>query len=103
MLEKDAGSPRITRLRVIQIYEADFNLIQKIQWSRRLVRTAEQFFVLGTEQYGSRPHRSAQEVAAKKYFTYHLIRLVKAALATFDYDASACYDGIIVPLAMLAA
>ena len=33
MLEKDQGNPRITRLRVIQIYKADFNLIQKIQWS----------------------------------------------------------------------
>ena len=29
--------------------------------------------------------------------------MIKAALATFNYDASACYDRIVVPLAMLAA
>ncbi len=29
--------------------------------------------------------------------------MIKAALATFDYDVSACYDCIVVPLAMLAA
>jgi hypothetical protein len=37
MIEKIPGSPRINKLRVIHIYEADYNLMLKIIWARRLV------------------------------------------------------------------
>lgn len=37
MLEKDRGPPLITRLRVIQLLEADMNLAFRVLWGRRLV------------------------------------------------------------------
>jgi hypothetical protein len=40
MLEKDAGNPCIHRLRIIHLFEADFNLYMKMQWGKRLVRRA---------------------------------------------------------------
>ena len=38
-----------------------------------------------------------------KQLSYDLSRQCRTNLATFDNDASACYDRIIVALAMLAA
>jgi len=37
LLEKDPGSPEINRLRVIHIFEADYNKFLKTMWARRLV------------------------------------------------------------------
>jgi hypothetical protein len=37
MIEKQLGCPRINKLRVIHLYEADSNLLLKIIWARRLV------------------------------------------------------------------
>ena len=37
MSEKDHGMPRINRLRIIHLFEADYNLFLKIAWGSRLV------------------------------------------------------------------
>ena len=60
MLEKDPGDPKIHRLRVIHIYEADYNLLLSIQW-RNLMRLAEDHHLLNERQYGSRPHRNSHD------------------------------------------
>ena len=36
-IKKDPGSPKLHRLRIIHIYEADMNLILKVLWSRKLI------------------------------------------------------------------
>ena len=36
MIKKASGQPLISRLRVIHLYEADYNLLLKLLWSRRL-------------------------------------------------------------------
>jgi hypothetical protein len=41
MIEKNIGNPQIDKLRVIHIYEADYNLILKIMWARKSVWNAE--------------------------------------------------------------
>ena len=38
MIEKDSGDPKINRLRIIHLFEADYNLFLKLQWGSRLVR-----------------------------------------------------------------
>lgn len=38
MIEKDEGKPYLTRLRVIHLFEADYNLFLKILFGKRLVR-----------------------------------------------------------------
>jgi len=58
MLEKDPGNPRIHRLRVIHIYEADYNLILAVKWREALYH-AEDSGLLNKGLYGSRPGRSA--------------------------------------------
>jgi hypothetical protein len=50
MLEKN---PRMDKLRVIHIFEADFNLLQGIIWNRRLIKHGEKHGAFGEEQWGS--------------------------------------------------
>jgi hypothetical protein len=103
LIEKDPGNPNINRLRIIHLFEADFNFFLKIQWGHRLVRHAEKHYLLNDGQHGSRPGRTAMDPIMLIQLTTDLSRLLKTNLARFDNDASACYDRIIVALGMLAA
>lgn len=103
MLEKDVGNPCIHRLRIIHLFEADFNLYMKMQWGKRLVRRASKHLLLHTGQFGSVPNRTSLEPILLTQLTNDNCRILKKNMARFDNDASACFDRIIVPLAMLAA
>lgn len=103
MIEKDQGRPKITRLRIIHLFEADLNFFIKIQWGSRLVRHADNHNLLHTGQHGSVPCRTAMDPIMLTELTNDLCRQLKHNLARFDNDASACYDRIIVALGMLAA
>ena len=103
MLEKDPGQPFLHRLRIICLYEADFNLYLKLMWAKRLVHHAEDHNKLGEEQGGSRPGRTAIDIANRKALTYLFTRLMKICLGTFDNDAKACFDRIIAALALIAS
>ena len=41
MLEKDKGDPKIHRLRIIHLFEADYNLFLKLIWGCRMIGRAE--------------------------------------------------------------
>ena len=103
MLEKDAGQPRINRLRIIHLFEADLNFFLKIQWGHRLVSRAIELDLLHDSQHGSISQRSTMDPIMLTQLTTDLCRILKHDLARFDNDASACYDRIIVALGMLAA
>jgi exonuclease III len=103
MLEKDPGKPYLHRLRIICLYEADYNLYLKLMWAKRLVHHAEDHDKLGEEQGGSRPGRTAIDIANRKALTYLYTRLTKTSLGTFDNDAKSCYDRIIASLALIAS
>jgi hypothetical protein len=55
MIEKEIGQPRINRLRIIHLFEADFNFFLKLQWGHRLVRRAMDLDLLHDGQHGSIP------------------------------------------------
>ena len=103
MIEKDTGRSAIHRLRTIHLYEADYNLFLKLQWGLRLVRHGETHHGLNDQQFGSRKGRTAMDPVLIKQLPYDLSRQCRTNLATFGNDASACYDRVIVALAMLAA
>ena len=103
MIEKDPGRPRINRLRIIHLFEADYNLFLKLIWGSRLVRRAVLLDLLNDGQHGSVPGRTPMDPIMLNQLTTDLCRLLKTNYARFDNDASACYDRIIVALAMLAA
>jgi Reverse transcriptase (RNA-dependent DNA polymerase) len=101
MIEKIIGNPRIDKLRVIHLFEADYNLILKLIWSRRAVWQAHCCNVLNHGQSGSRPGRRAIDVVIMKEMKYQYARFTKTNLGTIDNDAKSCYDRIICNVAML--
>ena len=104
LIEKDSGQqPKITRLRIIHLFEADFNLFLKLIWGSRLVKRAVSLNLLNNGQHGSIPRSKATDPIMLTQLTTDLCRILKHNLARFDNDASACYDRIIVALGMLAA
>ena len=104
LLEKDPGQqPRIHRLRIIHLFEADLIFFLKLQWGRRLVHRAVDLNLLHEGQYGSTPLQTALDPIMLTQLTVDLCQALKHDLARFDNDASACYDKIIVALGMLAA
>jgi hypothetical protein len=101
MIEKIVGNSRIDKLRVIHLFEADYNLILKIIWSRRAVWHAHCCDVINHGQSGSRPGRRAIDVVIMKEMKYQYARFTKTNLGTIDNDAKSCYDRIICNVAML--
>lgn len=104
MIEKQPGCSRINKLRVIHLYEADYNIILKIIWARKLVWHAHDNEMLNMGQAGSRPGMNAINVVViQKDQKYSFSRLTKTNLATMDNDAKSCYDRIIVNLSMITS
>jgi hypothetical protein len=58
MILKEPNNHRLHRLRVLHLFEADYNLILGVKW-RQLMRHAESKQTLNAGQYGSRSGREA--------------------------------------------
>jgi hypothetical protein len=95
MIEKDEGKPYLTRLRVIHLFEADYNLFLKILFGKRLVRNGERANALNDQQHGSRPRRMTTDALFLSRLEKDLIRQTKSNSAHMDNDATGCYDCII--------
>jgi hypothetical protein len=102
LLQKDINNPRIHRLRVIHIYEADYNLLLAIKW-RQAMHYAEDRNLLNDGLYGSRPHRSAHDPVIIEVLQNETYRMSMKSGVNFDLDASSCYDRILVNVAALSS
>jgi hypothetical protein len=101
MIEKIPGTPRINKLRVIHLYEADYNLLLQILWGRRLVWHAHSQHRINEGQAGARPGRRCIDVVIHKEMKYMYSSITRSDMATMDNDAKSCYDRIICNLAMV--
>jgi hypothetical protein len=101
MIQKTPGISRIDKLRVIHLYEADYNLFLKIFWGRKLVYNSDNTQQLNEGQYGSRPNKKCIDQVIKKVKVYQYAALTRTPMATMDNDAKSCFDRIICALAML--
>jgi hypothetical protein len=102
MIEKDEGKPYLTRLRVIHLFEADYNLFLKVLFGRRMVSNGELYNALNDQQHGSRPRRMTMDALFLSRLEKDLIRQTKTNATHMDNDATGCYDRIIVSLGMIA-
>jgi hypothetical protein len=102
ILEKIPGRPIIEKLRIIMLYEADFNFVLKLIWGKRLVRHAESNLALSSDNHGSRPGRKCTDALLEKLLIYENARLTRPSLIAVDNDAKSCYYRIIKSLAMTA-
>jgi hypothetical protein len=103
MIEKDPENPQIERLRVIHLFEVDYNLSLKLLWGKRMVYQGEDNNCFGKQQHGSRRLHQAINPVHLKTLTYDLTRILCTSLIMFNNDATGCFNCIIVSLAMIAA
>jgi hypothetical protein len=101
MIEKIPGVSRINKLRVIHIFEADYNLILKVIWSRKTIWQVHNSELLNIGQSGSRPGCRAIDVAIQKEMKYTYSKMTRTPLLTIDNDAKSCFDRILCNVAML--
>ena len=93
MLEKQPGIPKIHRLRVIHLMEADYNLILSVKWRALLQHACNKGYV-NEHQFGSQPGKEALDAVFIRELEYELTRLTRSNLLHFDNDATSCYDRI---------
>jgi len=100
MLEKVAGNFNVEKLRIILLFEADFNYNNKwlgcmIMWN------AESAGMMADEQYGSHKQKSAIIQCLNKMFFYDLVWFWRQPAALCSNDAKSCYDCIVLLVAAL--
>jgi hypothetical protein len=101
MIQKVPGVSKLDKLRVIHLFEADYNLILKVMWSRKTVWRNHENKLLNEGQAGSRPGCRAIDVALQKEMKYNYAKLTRTELITIDNDAKSCFDRILCNVAML--
>ena len=74
MIEKEPGNPKIHRLRVIHLYEADYNVILGAKW-RELIHHCEENHLLHPNLYGARPGREALDPVFIEELTNEITRM----------------------------
>ena len=94
MLEKLISNPRIDKVRIIQILEADFNGLLGILWNQRLMKHAILHDAINPNQWAC-PGCSAINTVIMKHLSYSVFHLTHTGGASFDNDAKACYDCIV--------
>jgi len=100
MLEKMAGNCWVEKLRIIMLFEADFNNNNK--WlGKAVMAQAESNQALAEEQYGSRKGKAAGIQCLNKRLFYDYIRATCQPAALCSNDAKSCYNRIILIIAAL--
>jgi len=102
MIEKEPGDPRIHRLRVIHLYEADYSLILGIQF-RRLMHHCEDHNLLNPGCYGCRPARTAHDPIVIEVLQMDYNFATRFPHIKFSNDATSCFDRIIPSVSSIIA
>eukprot|EP00957_Ditylum_brightwellii_P135611 10341042-Ditylum_brightwellii.AAC.1 len=95
MLEKDPGSLKISRLRIIVIVEGDMNAIMKVIWNRWLVPMAEKTQLISPMQFGNCKGCTTLDALLLKVVTMDCFCLFRLNRAILNNDATVCYNRMI--------
>ena len=100
MLEKMPFTPYLHKLRVIHIYEANYNLtLRLIAW--HLSWYAEDNNQLSDAQWGSRSGKSCVDLTLLQNLTYEIAWKLRSHIASLNLDMKACHDRMLPPLTSL--
>ena len=102
MILKQPGNLKIHRLRVIHLYEQDYNLVLATKWKKMISHCSNQQ-VLNPSQFGGVPGKDAVTPTFIEEMQYEISRASKRPLVHMDYDATACYDRIVMNFGSLAS
>lgn len=100
MLEKAAGMPRLHRLRIIQLIEADFNQALLISFTRPMTKNVVDLGLVHPGQWATKEQQCSSAVL-HKVLTLEHCRISKRSIAWMENDATGCFDRIIPVLALL--
>jgi hypothetical protein len=100
MMLKEPDNHGIHHLRVIRLFEADYNLILSVKW-RHQIYAADKQNLVNPGQYGSYPGREATSLCLLEELKTDISYCSRKPIINFDYDASSCYDRFIVSLSSL--
>eukprot|EP00957_Ditylum_brightwellii_P146687 11166125-Ditylum_brightwellii.AAC.1 len=95
MLEKDPGNPKLHRLCIIVIVEANMNMIMKVIWDRRLVPRVEETNYISRVQFGNRKGKTTLDALLLKIATMDSLQLFRLNGALLNNNVVACYDRMI--------
>lgn len=102
MIPKNVHNSRIHRLRVIHIFEADYNLLLGVKW-RDIIWKLENNGGLHPGQHGSRPGHQATDLTLLEELTFDISKYGQTSIGNFDNGTSACYNRVIAEFASLAS
>ena len=89
MILKDEGDTRVHRLRILHLYEADYNLLLGVKWRKLMHHTVDND-LLHTSQYGGVPGRDSITPVLVTEMQYEITRASQKDLITLDFDATSC-------------
>ena len=98
LMEKDAGRPKIHRMRAIHIIEAEVQFLTKLFYCKKLMQKAESMQAITDQQYGGRKEKMAQSAVLNKLMYYGIVQQQLMQAAFMDDDARNCYDRILTAL-----
>ena len=101
LMEKDAGRPKIHRMRAIHIIEAEVQFLTKLFYCKKLMHKAEAMNAITDQQYGGRKNKMAQSAVINKLMYYGIVHQQLMQAAFMDDDARNCYDRIITALSAI--
>jgi hypothetical protein len=102
MLEKIPVVPRINKLIIIQLLEADLNQVLRSVFARNISKLAQETpGIISEHQYG-RSHQTCITPVLNKLLTVQLLIQNKTNGIVLDNDAKGCYDRIVSGIALAA-
>ena len=96
MIEKDPGNPKIHRLRVIHLYENDYNLLLGIKF-RQVIHKCIDNDQINPGCYGGLATKQSLDPVFLEMMQYDYTLMTRFDSIKFANDAGSCYDRIIVP------
>ena len=102
MLEKEPGNPIISKLRVIQLLEADMNFAFWLLWGKRLVHNTMAHSVISPWNLGGHPGARVHSALLLKTISNDYLCFTQHNAIIFDSNTKACFDRIIPSLGLMA-
>jgi hypothetical protein len=101
MIPKKQASRAVTKLRIIVLFDALFNMLNK-RIGKEMIAHAEKNDQVPSEAYGSRRGYRAVDCALNKVLVNDIIRQKAMIAALCSNDAKSCYDRIVHAVATLS-
>ena len=87
MIKKITGQPRLEKLRIIQLLEADFNAALKIKIGRQLMRKLGTNNMFGDDMHGGRPGNSEHDALLAQWLVCDSLNQQRRRVSILNLDA----------------